>query len=110
MIDGADFAITSERTGTTVRIIASGELDIATASQLREHTDRQLADHADLLVLDLAAISFIDSSGLHAILDAANHGRDRLQIVASAACVRLFDLAGLRGRLPLLDSEGQAQH
>ena len=99
------FTIRSERTGTTVRIMVSGELDLASAPGLREHVYGQLADHAEFVVLDLADISFIDSAGLHVLLGALNQDGGRLRIIPSAACVRLFDIAGVLDLLPLIDVE-----
>jgi anti-anti-sigma factor len=98
--------LTVQRTGTTVRIIASGELDLATVSQLREHTSRQLGDSAEIVVLDLTAISFIDSSGLHALIEAAAQAPGRLRILPSPECQRLFDITGVGDRLPLIDRLG----
>jgi anti-anti-sigma factor len=57
-----------------VRIIATGEPDIASAPKLREQTDVFLADHAEIIVLDLTAVSSIDSTGIHAVLEAAKRG------------------------------------
>jgi anti-sigma B factor antagonist len=99
--------ITSKRTGTTVRVIAAGEIDLATVSMLRRYTGFYLADHAEIVVLDLSAVSFIDSSGLHALLQAAEHHGDRLRIIPSRACLRLLDIAGLRDLLPLIDGDRQ---
>ena len=96
------FAIRSERTGTTARIVVSGELDIATATHLREHMSRQLAEPTELVVLDLTDVSFIDSTGLYALLDAAAQDATRLRVVPSPVCLRLFELAGVRDRLPLI--------
>ena len=96
--------ITSERTGTTARITAAGELDIATAPSLRQHMVPLFADHAEIVVLDLTAISFIDSAGLHALLDIADQDGDRLRIVPCPTCLRLFEIAGVLDRLPLIDS------
>ena len=95
----------SARTGTTVRIIVSGELDATSAPNLRECIETELAGHAEFVVLDLADISFIDNSGLHVLLGAANHDGGRLRIVPSAACLRLFDVAEVRDQLPLIDAE-----
>jgi anti-sigma B factor antagonist len=97
--------IRRERTGTTVRTIVAGELDLASAPDLRECIYGQLADHAEFVVLDLAEVSFIDSSGLHVLLDAVNQDGSRLRIIPSAACLRLFDIAGVRDLLPLIDAE-----
>jgi anti-sigma B factor antagonist len=101
-------AITAERTGTTVRIIVSGDLDLATAPDLRACLYGQLADHAEIVVLDLADLSFIDSSGLHVLLQTVNQDGGRLRILPSAACLRLFDLAGVRDLLPLIDADRSA--
>jgi anti-anti-sigma factor len=98
------FVITAERTGTTARIIVGGELDIATAPALREHIERALRDRFEIVVVDLADVSFIDSSGLHALLEAATRRPARLRIVPSVVCLRLFDLVGVRDRLPLIDT------
>lgn len=97
--------ISSARTGTTTHITVSGELDMAAAPRLREHAGRHLADHAGIIVLDLGAVSFIDSSGLHAVLDAVDRDADRIRIIPSPICRRLFELAGVTSRLPLIDTE-----
>jgi anti-anti-sigma factor len=101
-----NFAITARRTGTTTRVVASGELDIATAPALREHIERVLDDDFEIVVVDLSDVSFIDSSGLHTLLQAARRQPNRLRIVPSMVCVRLFDLVGVRDRLPLIDTPG----
>lgn len=101
MLDGG-FAISSHSMGTTVRITVFGELDVATAPRLREYTSRQLAESAELVVLDLTDVSFIDSSGLQVLLRAAAHDDRRLRIVPSPVCLRLFDIAGVHDRLPLI--------
>lgn len=101
---GGSLAITTQRTGTTVRIMVGGDLDLATAPDLRECLRGQLADHAEIVVLDLADVSFIDSSGLRVLLEAVSGDGGRLRIVPSATCLRLFDIAGVRDRLPLIDA------
>lgn len=101
---GPSLAITTQRTGTTARIIVAGELDLATAPDLRECLHDQLADHAEIVVLDLAGISFIDSAGLLVLLEAVEGDGGRLRIVPSARCLRLFEIAGVRDRLPLIDA------
>jgi anti-anti-sigma factor len=53
-------------------IRATGELDIATTPQLQS---RLRGSEAQLVVLDLAELAFIDSSGVHAIVDASVRAR-----------------------------------
>ena len=59
----------------------SGELDIATASRLA-HTLHESWLQARRVVLDLHDVSFIDSSGVHAIVEASVRAReDHRQLV-----------------------------
>jgi anti-sigma B factor antagonist len=52
----------------------AGELDLATAPQLRQTLAEARVD-ARLIVLDAREITFIDSAGVHVILDAARDAR-----------------------------------
>ena len=52
-----------------VRLIVSGELDVAVADRLQQSLDA-LADAGEPVVLDLAELTFIDSSGLNVIVTA----------------------------------------
>ena len=67
----------------------TGELDLATSPQFRQRLGE--AQHAvRLVVLDLRELCFIDSSGVHVILDAARDSRrygGRLLIVRGPAPV-----------------------
>jgi anti-anti-sigma factor len=57
-----------------VRVCVVGEVDLCTAPLLEEALVREL-DAATDLVLDLSEVSFLDSSGLHAIVSAARSAR-----------------------------------
>lgn len=97
------FTITSERIGTTVRIAVVGDLDIATAPRLREHWDRERRNGADIILLDLTGLTFIDSSGIHALVDAHYDNDQRLRIMLSGPAARVIDIAGLRDTLPIIE-------
>jgi anti-sigma B factor antagonist len=94
---------------TTVTV--AGELDIATAPELRERLVPLLADHPTL-VIDLDRVSFCDATGLAVLVGAANRARAnraRLHLVSSRPNIRrLFDLTGLARRLPLASTLGEA--
>ena len=63
--------ITAESDGSTTVLRLAGELDVATADQLRERV-RSLLGHPkalDTLVLDLAGLEFLDVTGLSALLE-----------------------------------------
>ena len=85
-------------------VAVAGEVDIATVTRLRESLF-ELAASGRSLVVDLDQVSFIDSSGLAALVGAARraaaHGA-RLQVVCARPRTRqLFRLTGLDGPVPL---------
>jgi anti-anti-sigma factor len=92
----APFAIRAERRDGVARISAHGELDLQTASLL----DRALeaVDQFELarVVLDLTDLSFVDSTGVHAILRAHTRATENgsvLVVVNSSEKVRkVFEL------------------
>src|ERR1700733_6985495 len=67
----------------------AGEVDLATSSQFRQ-TGVEAQRAARVVVLDLRELCFIESSGVHVILDAARDSRrhgGRLLIVRGSAQV-----------------------
>jgi anti-sigma B factor antagonist len=98
------FEVTVQRDDAVARVVVSGELDLATVPRLSatvtEHSD------ASLLVLDLNAVTFIDSSGVRALIEADRAcagSRSRLVVLAGDGPVRrLLDLCELDGRLALV--------
>lgn len=89
---------------TIVRVV--GELDVATATVLDDTLKRAEASDTPVIAIDLNGVSFIDSTGLRALLEA--HARDsrhatagRLQITGgSQQAQKLFRLAGVLDKLP----------
>jgi len=91
----------------------AGELDCYTAPTLREVLDRELdASGAASLVLNLRDASFIDSSGLGAILGRYRRlapGGGRVAVCEAQPSVRrVLELAGIPRIIPLYPSEEQA--
>jgi anti-anti-sigma factor len=90
-----------ERTANGRRVIAPcGELDLSTAAQLKE----RLAGNHDT-VLDLSDVSFIDSTGIHAIVSTANSARSEAWEFTvrnpQPAVLRVIKLVGLAEHLGL---------
>ncbi len=54
-----------------------GELDMSTASQLREELARLTADGATLVTVDLSDLAFIDSTGLSVLITALKRLRQQ---------------------------------
>lgn len=86
--------------GATV-VAVDGELDMATADRVIGAV-AELPTLHDPLVLDLSGVSFIDSSGMRALIEVADHavgvGRPMGLFQPSMAVTRLLDLVGLRSR------------
>jgi anti-sigma B factor antagonist len=61
----------------TCRIALRGELDLGTAEQL----EQALEDAGDDILLDLRGLTFMDSTGVRVLLEAAEHGGRRLRIL-----------------------------
>jgi anti-sigma B factor antagonist len=84
----------------------AGELDLATTPQLRAALQEARA-HARLVALDLRALTFIDTSGIHMVLDAtaaAHEQEGRLILVRPPASVeRVLNLAAARDRVQIID-------
>ena len=86
-----------------VIVTPHGELDLATADHLRAEMD-DLADRGFIaIVVDMRRASFIDSSGLHLLIEQCARADVRVTIVDGAWPVsRVFDVAAVR---PLLHFE-----
>jgi anti-anti-sigma factor len=90
------------------RLVAVGELDMASAPVLRRHVRECMrAEPATThLTLDLQAVRFIDSTGLRALVltwQACADEKIDFSLVASDRVLRVLDVAGL---LELLVPDG----
>jgi anti-sigma B factor antagonist len=90
-------------------IAPCGELDLSNAAQLEE----RLAGSIDT-VLDLSKLSFIDSTGLHVLVSAANRaqseGWEFTVQNPQPAVLRVIKLVGLAQRLSLESQNGPTSH
>jgi anti-anti-sigma factor len=89
-----------------VRVCPFGEVDIGTVGQIREQLENATASGAKHVVLDLGGVTFMDSTGLHLVLEADAASRAQpweFRLIGGPADVQLvFDLTGARARLPFL--------
>jgi anti-sigma B factor antagonist len=78
---------------------ASGEIDVYTAPQLREHVIKLLADGARHVTADLREVDFLDSTGLGALVGSLKRLREQdgsLTLVTAAdKILTIFRLTGL---------------
>ena len=105
------FSVYSERIGPVHRLTPVGELDIATATILERAFETAESGDAELIVVDLRRLSFMDSRGIHLLvqMDCACLGCNRLRLIAGASGIdRLLELAGVREHLPIVREDRRA--
>jgi anti-sigma B factor antagonist len=91
-----------------VRVVLTGELDIATTPELEEALARIEKGAPKQIVLDLRGLEFLDSTGLRALVGADARAREadrRLSIVRGPDAVnRIFAVTRLDERLDIIDA------
>jgi anti-sigma B factor antagonist len=87
-----------------VRVVPVGELDLATVPEVRRAVEALRASGVDHLVLDLSGLSFLDSSGIHLLLDLTATARadaHRIELIPGPPEIqRVFALTGTTAALP----------
>jgi anti-sigma B factor antagonist len=108
----AIFDVQSRRIPGAAVVAAEGELDLATAPVLLEEALRLISRGHDRLVIDLSAVSFLDSSGINALVRIMRSARTSGGTVAIAApprpVAKVFELSGLDQVLPILGTVSAA--
>ena len=103
-----DFQIEEQASEGTPVIAVSGEIDVATAPQLRECLHRVVAAGNATVVLDLLGVTFLDSTALGVLVGALKRCREQggdLQIViADPRIVKIFEITGLTNVFTIADS------
>jgi anti-anti-sigma factor len=91
--------------GVHLRLL--GELDLASAKELKAALERVQAEAPPRTVVDLRGLGFIDSTGLSALVGADERAREagrRLLLVRGPAPVqRVFEITGLDRRFTMVD-------
>ena len=96
----------------------TGEIDLATATELRQRLNSVIAAGTGDLDLDLADVTFLDSSGLVVLLAARQGLHDKHHRLTvrnpSTRVLRVFELSGvldvmMDGRRPTDDSSRAAE-
>jgi anti-sigma B factor antagonist len=98
-----------ERAGSSPPVIAvSGEIDVATAPQLRECLHRVIAQGEPTVVLDLLGVTFLDSTALGVLVGALKrcreHGGDLHVVVADPRIMKIFEITGLTNVFTIADT------
>jgi anti-anti-sigma factor len=85
---------------------ATGEIDLSTVAALRRELDAAREEAATVL-LDLSGVTFIDSSGLHLLLEASHSSaisdRGFFVVRPSEVVQRLIEVSGTADLLTMVD-------
>jgi anti-sigma B factor antagonist len=98
-----------ERSDSDVPVIAvTGEIDVATAPQLRESLQGVIATGKTTIVLDLLGVTFLDSTALGVLVGALKRcresGGDLQVVVAEPRILKIFEITGLTSVFTIVDS------
>lgn len=107
----ANFKVTTESTDRLETVEVSGELDEATAPELRAALERAMAVDRSVLV-DLSECEFIDSTGLSLLVEGqrklAESSRAFAVCCARSEVSRLLELTGIDSTISLFETREEA--
>ncbi len=96
--------ITLSEQGAQTTLALDGEWDLAQQEATRHAVRAALTRQPARVVLDLSRVSFIDSSGIHVVIDLVKRAarlKIELEIVPGTPAVqRIFEICHLTARLP----------
>lgn len=94
-------------------IAVEGEIDLATVPELESAIESVLISNSHSLVIDLRESSFMDSTGLKALVMANRKfdeiGRSFAIAVSGGPVSRLIDLSGVESSIRIVDSTDDLQ-
>jgi anti-anti-sigma factor len=96
---GEAFKVATDNGDGYVLVSVVGELDVATAPQLRNHLNKALGGGRQTAVLDLTGVTFVDSTALGVLIEAnklcdANGGTMRIA-ASESRVLKVFEITGL---------------
>ncbi|HWM11442.1 MAG TPA: STAS domain-containing protein [Solirubrobacteraceae bacterium] len=107
-----EVTVTAREVGHRTVLAVGGEVDYATVPTVADAVDDALAAGAVELWLDFSKIEFMDSAGLHLLIETRRRVAElnrRLAIVCpSPTVLRLIEVAGLDGKLPVYPDRAAA--
>jgi anti-sigma B factor antagonist len=103
---GGALTVSVSEDGNTLTVTVAGELDVSTVPAFNKRLSELRHKGFHSIVLDLSAISFMDSTGLSAVLVAEMHARmrgQRFRVVEGPPHVdELFRLTGVDNFLEIV--------
>jgi anti-sigma B factor antagonist len=104
----SDFVVDTQTTGAAVTLTLTGELDLLSSPTLDHALRSAIESGAELVVIDLRPLEFMDSTGLHVLVQgqqrAHDSGRRFALIRGNEQVQRLLNLTGIADVLTMADS------
>jgi anti-anti-sigma factor len=108
--DRPELSLSLTRVGHRLVVAAAGEIDIASAGELREALAGAVSSGAAEIWLDLSDVEFMDSTGVTAIVDARGNldGRRFALICPDGPVRRVIEIAGIDHAIAIHASRAEA--
>ncbi len=107
VIELGALTMSSARNGPVHTLRLSGDLDLATTDRVEAELKRIEASDARTIVIDLSDLAFINSTGVHLLVDAEQRSRadaNGLTLLRGPATVqRVLQICGVETALPFAD-------
>ena len=95
-----------------VLVVLTGEMDLVSSGDFARQVAAAVIEPAILVVVDLAGLAFIDSSGLHALVQMARQVESNSGIAVLAAPAlatrRVFEIARIGDIVPVAQTRDEA--
>lgn len=108
------FEIAEQRVDGVSVLTVTGEIDLATAPELRECLVAQEADRVPAIVVDLTGVSFIDSTALGVLVGAYRRqedaGRTLKLVVTEPRILKVLEITDLTSVFPVFADVDEAVH
>jgi anti-sigma B factor antagonist len=103
----AGHEVSVERDGDKVRLVLTGEIDLSAAPDVAVHAEQALVGNPATVVVDLSGATFLDSSGIGALVVLTNSAESRPTTLhlkpGPPNVMRVLDLVGLTDTFQLVD-------
>ncbi len=107
VIELGALSMCSERNGAVHTLRLSGDLDLATTNRVEAELKRVEAGDARTIVIDLSNLAFINSTGVHLLVDAELRSRadaNGLTLLRGSPTVqRVLQICGVETALPFAE-------
>ncbi len=107
------FEITEDNAGGLPVVSVAGEIDVATAPQLRDRLQAQVAAGNATIGVNLLDVTFLDSTALGVLVGALKRcreaGGDLRLVMAEPRILKVFEITGLTGVFPIYATVDEAR-